>query len=495
MRDLGDELKAQVGADARAGSGAQAPEGVRRAVRRRRRRSALGIGAGSALGVGLLAVAAVATAGSLAAPVDPLPTPSVASTAPIAYATLDLDDPAIQGWYGSTPPVACGDAAPTPADRDGAFSATFDVSVDGVLSQDQTESTGQTVANVTLAADVEETTHAFVQSPVAVLVRDGVVVGYDGFGGSVEWRTISQGWNTAEYLPWFGYAFDCADSARYEPLAGGDYDLYVVTRVTASPEQAAIYDLNGSNRMITSGDWRALQPGSYECEQYGDTWGGPAPLVCDPSAVPGTTIDREAGTITVPFDAHLFSEELDVTLVSEPVTVTVGEYVPYVSPEDQPQPLVAGAVPECGAEYGWVESNELSIDVEDSLATLETGDTITAAVWPRTTGAWSEIRVELPEAGRLWLLSGSEVEVDASTTVYVETVVGWTDVVSVGGTELDVIRYVGPKPWALETSTIHWCDGEAPAAVQSGAIVEDAAITDREGRRVVPGPLAIHSMS
>ncbi|WP_084104715.1 hypothetical protein [Demequina sp. NBRC 110056] len=491
MRDLGDDLKARIGAHARAGAGAHAPGTVRRAIRRRRRRSAMGIGAGSALGVGLLAVAAVTTAGSLAEPEEALPSPSVSSTAPIAYATLDLDDPTTLGWYGAPETLGCGEAPPEPRATDGDFAADFDITVDGELSQDSSSGISTALGTAHLTATPTEKQLAFVHQPYALFVRDGVVVGFDGAVGSRDWWPIGTEWSFSPSLEWWNYTVGCESfETSYEPLPAGEYEMYIVARISASESEAAVYDLETHGMQVMGGgSWESMEPGSFECEQYAD-WDSYQPLVCDPGGLPGTTIDRSAGTATVPYDASLYSGDLDITLVSEPVTVTLGERIDHHGTDGGPGPLEAGEVPACGETYGWFEGGEALLHWSGNLGSIDAGDTIEPGVWVWG-DSWAEASVTMPDDGRLWLFAGEDLTTEDGFTTWVERVVGWADVTSMGDATLDIVRFDGPASWPLSVTDLQWCEGfeEAAERIASSVMVATITITDDMGTRDSEGPL------
>ncbi|WP_084038756.1 hypothetical protein [Demequina sp. NBRC 110053] len=489
MRDVAHELAAQIAADARALSHVQAPSTVQREIRRRRRRSALGWGAGSALGVGALAVAAVTTAGSLAEPEEAAPTPSASSTAPIAYATVDLDDAVPYGGWGGLEWLGCGDPAPEPVSRSGGFSAAFEFDIDSELSQDAYGATEVSLGSVAITGSPEVPTGAMVSAPLMIFVQDGVVVGFDGGGGSAGWMEISPDWSLDASGTWWNYAFSCDASAGFLPLEAGDYDVYLVAHIAASPQLAALQDL--SNQGLTIADaphWEHLLPGSYECQQYAD-WQMHEPLLCDPDAHPGTTVDRDAGTITVPYHASLHGADLDVTLVSEPRAVTLGEPSNALGSAGSPEPLADGEVPQCDEVYGWAYSPGLALHWPGDLASLAPGDVIEPAAWP-VEGDWSEVTVDLPSEGRIWLFEEAVIDVDEHTSVHAERAVGWADVTATVATTLTVVRYDGPQPWSVRVEDVQWC-GERATSVFSAIMVEPLTITDDAGTREVTGPIVV----
>lgn len=492
MPDFSHSLRDAIEADARAHLGAEALPGTRRAIARRRRAAAAGYGAGSALAVGGLAVGGVLLAArevpppASAASTSPTPT----SEAPLAYTTIDLtgEDEILSGT--SVEREYCGKPVPEPRSADGDFAATFDMIAEGPLEQVDSAPTG-TVATASVTAALDDKLPAFISDLEGLVVQDGTVVGVLPGNGMRGWRMFADGGEVSASLDWWGFVVSCDDESDGR-LEGGDYELVLSMAVTASEREAALNAVERAGLQLAGGEMvDVLTPGSWECERYSDDT-GPSFLNCDVTALPGTSIDREAGTITIPYEASTFQREVDARMYSEPIPVTITDYVDgYAQQRAEAGPtLTGGEVPACGSSYGWIEGGEVALDTRTSLGTLEAGDTLEAGVWVAGT-AWTEASVSLPSTPRAWLFEGHDVPLDDTSSLWALRVVGWLDLEAQDGPDVDLTRYDGPQPWPLTVTDVTWCEGVDSPSVEQAAILAEHTVVDDAGTRTSTDPISL----
>ena len=326
MSSFADSLRASIEADARAHSGAQALPGTRRTIGRRRAVATAGYGAGSALAIGSVAVAAATWGG----PEEPTPASSLSplpqAEAGLRYANVDLTGPLLgQAWDGRA--LICGEPAPVPTATDQGFTAEFEYTGDGHIRQGDLARTDNHQATVTLSSELDEKLPAHVHNPQAVFVKDGVVAGAFPSAPERQWHMTSYGWQTERQLDYLQIPSSCEQGERAMPLPAGEYDMYIVSKVAAS-EAAVAFDaaMRAGFLLPPAQMLDTHYPGSEACEHLQHREAIGTPLSCDPTAMPGASIDFDAATATIPYESFTFTRGLDVTLASEPFPVRVGEY-------------------------------------------------------------------------------------------------------------------------------------------------------------------------
>lgn len=492
MPHFADSLRASIEADARAHSGAQAPVATRRTIGRRRVAANLGYGAGSALAVGSVAVAAATLMGQDSpTPASSLsPTPTVEPTT--SYATVDLNDPVIANRQHATQAL-CGAPAPIPTGSTQGMSAEFDIITDGDFAHQGSGEDPHHIGTVVLRGQVEDKLPAYIHQPQAVFVHDGVVVGMGAYHQSVGWHMLSNGWEGTYPLFLYGLPSACGDDILSAPLEAGEYEMYVVSKVTASEVEAAIDAAQRAGVSLPSADMLPVyQPGSYECERLYNRDVMGLPLSCDESAMPGASIDVESQSATIPYESVIYDRDLDVTLVSEPVTVQIEEYVdPHTAQQDSlREPFTGDVAPICGDEYSHPSGTELVSYAPTSLTKVAPGNTLELDLW-LTSPRWIEVTVDLPATARVWLMEEHLVPLDgeAGSSVFYE-VAGWIDVAA-DELAVTIERYDGPQPWHVKATDVSWCDGEQPESIREGWMVAPLSLTDDAGTRTDTAPVRI----
>lgn len=495
MPDFSHSLRDAIEADARAHLGAEALPGTRRTIARRRRATAAGYGAGSLLAVGGLAVGGVLLASredpAPASSVSPTPSPSPTGEAPLAYTTIDLTDEAGVLTGSPVENEMCGQPAPEPASQDGEFSADFTFVGDSTLDQGQASTRQGALARATLEASLDGKLPAFTSDLEGLIVRDGVVVGFLPGGGTGGWTMFSDGHEQNASLEWWGSAIPC-DRETDERLAGGDYELMLTIGVTASEREAALMEVQNARLQLLGGELvEVLEPGAYECDRYQDSQ-SPGILNCDVTALPGTSIDREAGTITIPYQASLYVRDVDARMYSEPIPITLTDFVDDYEEarHEAGEELTAGAVPACGQSYGWVAGGEVALESRTSMGILDAGDTVASHVWVNGT-SWREASVELPVTPRAWLLEGYDVPLDDGSSIWALRVVGWMALAAQKGPDVDVTRGDGPQPWPLDVTEVSWCEGVDRPTVDQAVILAEHSVTDESGTRTSSDPIIV----
>ncbi len=113
------------------------------------------------------------------------------------------------------------------------------------------------------------------------------------------------------------------DAVTLDP---GTYEAFAVTRVFATPESVALFQaLTDTDLVAISEDYR--QPGGVYEAGSADCRALRSRLVsvraCLPDVIPTATLDEDAGTVRMLYDASALPQEFDVTLVSEPLTMVI----------------------------------------------------------------------------------------------------------------------------------------------------------------------------
>lgn len=256
------------------------------------------------------------------------PTPAANAIPAVAHIPLD-GGPQYANQWGE---FECGDPAPAslpeaPLQR--LSIALYRVGVGDLVT-----------ASVTWAAP--EVEHVGRREPVVgmgamevVAVRDGIVV------GMIITQDASLGWQQYRYATSVtGQAtlgqdqFYCiflderTNSYQYHDvvLEPGTYEVLATSRVFATPESVALFQALAEtpfthvDERIRQGSAR-YEPGSPDCvarhtQQV-------TVRACLPDVIPTASLNEDAGTVTVLYDASALPEEFDVTLVSAPLTMVI----------------------------------------------------------------------------------------------------------------------------------------------------------------------------
>jgi hypothetical protein len=298
---------------------------------RRRMATRWGLAATGVILIGVVAgigwSAMISPSSNNASPADPTP---VAYAIPaVAHVPL-AGGPQYNNLWGD---FGCGDPAPAPMPDAPQQRLSVSLERSGV--------DGLATASVTWAAPAVAPLAR--SEPVlgrgateVVAVRDGIVV------GMIITQNASLGWqqhgHTISYTGqvWLGDpdGFYCisldeqTNTYRYSGvvLQPGTYQVFAITRVFATPESVALFqaltDLNFTAvdermRPVTAG----VEPGPGYCEQLQSQ--GVLVRSCLPGAVPTASLDPATKTVTMLYDASALSQEFDVTLVSEPLTMVI----------------------------------------------------------------------------------------------------------------------------------------------------------------------------
>jgi hypothetical protein len=349
MPTLHDLMSASIdGRAAALGADASPADATRGLIARRRRRNAAVAGGTSALALGAL-VAAVVVQGSRAQ------APASADPNGIEYVTVDMDwATATQGFVDPVTYVNCGDEVPAPVTKDQDF--TQSVAVDPNTSGESLR------VNASLRYEGTDRAPAFIDPGHAVLARDGVVVNtYPNFNNGDPFSAITSGhtWNANRVLNGSPFQQSPCQSGAYTPPSpgdvaypAGDYQVYVVSQALVSTTTLAENELQDQGYYVADNTRGVWNPGSVDCQQaVTSAGGGITPVQCVDPLPSGVSIDAKSNTATLPYHSADFSGELNVTLVSQPIAVTLDHNITYgdlgyvSAPRAQPtsnQPLTCG---------------------------------------------------------------------------------------------------------------------------------------------------------
>ncbi|WP_291381501.1 hypothetical protein [Demequina sp.] len=348
MPTLHDLMADSVDGRARSLRTAETLPSTRGLIARRRRRNAAVTGGASALAIGGLVVAGIVQDARM----DDAPASSDPDA--IRYVTMDADAFANL----DTGFLYCGDQVPPPLTEEQGFAQS--IAVDKATSGD--------ILRITAAVsyDGPDRAPAFINRGYAVLTYNNAVVGYAPARGSrgEGFETVTRGsqWNAGTVLDeelfqqapcgdYYG-AWPSPDDVAFQ--AGG-YQVYVVSQAFTSAAAVAQHELAASGYYVASSASGVWNPGSIDCQRAVENAGrgdGPVPVQCAEALPPGVQLDRESGSLTLPYHPADYSDDLDVTLVSEPVDVTLDHTITFgdlgfPSPPTEPgtpQPLACGAI-------------------------------------------------------------------------------------------------------------------------------------------------------
>lgn len=344
MATLFDLMTGSIDGLARDLGGAAPTDATRALIGRRRRRNAAVAGGTSALAIGGLLAAGLTH--SMRADNN-----APASADPNGIAYVDVDLSGSDAWPGFTDPVVstnCGASLPAPKTEDQGF--TQSVAVDPNVSGTSLH------VNASLHYNGTDRASAAISPAMAVLTRDGVVMDYylgNGTGTPLAAVTTGETWTASNVVD--GSVFKqrpCSSGVDYvEPKAtdvaypAGDYQVYVISRALASAPVIAELELQAHGYYLADPRGGVWNPGSVDCQQWGDSAGGGiTPVQCLDSLPAGVSIDAKSGTATLPYHSANYAGELNVTLVSQPITVTLDHDITYAdlgqvsAPTSEPPP-------------------------------------------------------------------------------------------------------------------------------------------------------------
>ncbi|GIG53841.1 hypothetical protein [Demequina activiva] len=474
MADLGPELRALREGLRSEHAASTPPPSLRRDIARSRRTRA-GLWSAAAA-VGIVAIAASALPALLAQDEpDPAATAALPAIDPPVYvdatvsfdeATDWLDDPASAG------PPQCGTPMPQSlAARDG-FSATHEIPTAVTMQRDAYRTIVE--ASVTIRYGRYDEFPVIVDPMTGLVGRDGLVVGWlppsaqRGVNIFVRGYPSTQTWDGLG-----GIAIACRQSPDQPAtqLEPGDYEVAWMTRVHSSETANAKADLAQRGFAIPpTAVLAAYREGSYECERL-QGWSGTVPITCDPGAVPGTEIDLDAGRVTFPYDEDALGREVDVTLVSQtvPLTIAPAPSDPRDVIEAQNPPHEPGEPMQCGDSYGALDGSDLRLSLTVPFDDLEFGSTTEVEAWVQGFD-WTQAAVTLPATAPLWITQREQRRAalnDGGSYGYtLHEVVGRVEVTLPERIAID--RYEGPTSVTIDVSAVQWCDG--PPSVSAAAL-------------------------
>ncbi len=168
-----------------------------------------------------------------------------------------------------------------------------------------------------------------------IVVRDGTVVGTvitqdSALGWQQHGRTTTVAGNAAlDPDQFYCIALDeRTNSYLYFTvvLDPATYEAFATARVFATPESVALFqaleqtDFIGVDERIRQGSSHYV-PGSPDCLERESQQ--VMARACLPDVIPTATLDEDAGTVRMLYDASALPQEFDVTLVSEPLTMVI----------------------------------------------------------------------------------------------------------------------------------------------------------------------------
>jgi len=322
-------------------------------IARRRRRNAALAGGTSAIAIGGLLAAGLAqrtrTDDNAPASVD---------ANGIAYVKVDMSgSDASQGFTDQVVSTNCGASLPRPTVEDQGFAQS--VAVDPAAPD------GTLRVNASLRYDGPDRASALINPGMAILTRDGVVINYYpdnnqeapfgavATGDAWTYRSVISG-PVFEQRPCFSGVAYVEPSPTDVAYPAGDYQVYVVSQAFANPTLLAERSLQDQGYYVAAGGSGVWTPGSVDCQQAITSSGGEFfPVQCLDPLPSGVSIDAQANTATLPYHSANYSGELNVTLVSQPITVALDHDITYgdlgviSAPTAQPTsnlPLTCGPV-------------------------------------------------------------------------------------------------------------------------------------------------------
>lgn len=490
-------------------SSAEALPSTRGLIARRRRRNTVVAGGTSALAIGGLVAAGLVQDARR----DDAPATSIDPDA-VAFATV----PAVteQGPHvdlSNDGRIACGDAAPdSSASLDG-FSleaALFTGSDTRPTPSDGGSLDSASLSNKTSVLSTvtyEGTPHSpvFLDIGYGVLAKDGVVVAIvdqTSRSGTLRFDPLLPGstWSDIANLGRVEFCSEdpLATSDEFPTLYAGDYEFYAIAQAMVTEKMIGLDVLAnaGYGPAAARGAWA---PGSIDCsnaisQREDDVAAGapPAaiPLACEPDAIVGATIDINVGTISVPYPARDYTEDVAVTLVSDAISLhldedlSFDEYARLMLGDNGPAPEpTAVSDLACNVDFVWVQTD--------------------AAVYARSPGGIDPL---LADGGGPILLdeyadpTGGTVSIAAPSEVWMigrdssggQFVTGHATATFSPSERILVDRLSDYADVALALTDVSWC-GERPDAVDSLIVTGGATVVGNDGTLTEGDSWAIES--
>ncbi|WP_061962992.1 hypothetical protein [Demequina aurantiaca] len=452
----------------------QAPVEVIAAARTRHRRagSVLGvIAVVSCVGVGIAGVGFVngSPEGSLAFTPTPSPTATEDLTVPLANATIPINGG--PPYQSQTADVECGAPAPEPTGTVEHFGVAIAEPPPLTIATDALQ-TGQGAAVDTWTTYDSMVPLPVQQDPVTLLlIKDGKIAG----------RFISQVsqpyWTYNDFETFYGGASlmpigpFCPEVSKaafpdddWRFLNPGEYQVMPMAHVWASEEAAALKYLYKKGIYVaenpTNEATAVYRPGSWDCEQAVTQNNVPRACLGD---VTGTAIvDVQAGTVTLPYEPSQLTETLDVTVIGDPVALTVPE--PFIEPDHLgyvSKPLTASDTIECGVTFDYTTPAPQVVATGKVPSSLGLGKgafnafNITLLASHKGTG-----EIDLEYGAKAWLVAGVTEDYNYfRERPGNQKIVGVADASIAGGNTVSYDRYDGPTIVDLVLSNVELCDG------------------------------------
>ena len=366
--------------------------------------------------------------------------------------------------------ASCGAHAPKPRDASGTFALEAQLWETGILERDIVDYSGQ--ANVSYSARITTSDSGLTPlqvSPVAmVYVQDGVIVGWGGDHfdfGSATFLTMTSQVAPSLTGPVAPAETRCVDGTPVAgPLPAGEYQVYPVVRLLASPEIAAEAWLFRRGYAVpdTASGASDLRD-SWDCQHAVADSGQVASALCAAEPIAAVSINRDAESISVPYTATSFAKSVDETLVGAPTVVTLrpaewpvgtGGLACGVRMANLPWDSWGGEVP---------DPIDLSVMASFGAAEASRDGGLRVAILPSTPDV---TQVTYPEPLRVWIYGWSTdaQQTDAQHTDTPAAILGMATATVAGGAPIPLDRVAGPSVASVTLADVEWCDGpDGPA--------------------------------
>ena len=451
--------------------------------------------------------------GTVTLPFDPAPSNAAEPPNPLGIVRDPVTEP--PNPLG----LACGDRAPTPVTSAGGLEwlprSDSSTSIDNHTA---------TVSDATIRGTLRNTTGdslpAAVSSVNFVIVHDGVVAGWTEGNGPLSgvpgYHYLDSGPANRTEGSLLGSSWTCPKNSDQGQLAVGDYEVYPVLHVSASPADAARQWLRLAGYSVPTDDPKDLAiytPGSWDCGAGGAAaaalasggtvagtgaqtfWLRGRSLLCASETPAGASVNRDTRTITLPYTSRLYTRSLDVTLVGEPLTYTIrtlsasSVYLGYqglaAEPIADPAALQCGARLDVGAVFATgrtssvIEAGALNVPARTRF---ESGTVIDLALVPQALSARGTIAYPAPM--RVWFLGhppGNADDLGALEEWYV--VVGTATATVNRGEPVALDRFAGPSATSVAFTDVRWCDAGASSTTSLVMFEGTERLDDGTGAR------------
>ncbi len=346
-----------------------------------------------------------------------------------------------------------------------------------------------------------------------MLVKGGKIAGAARIGAAQLRAAIVPHTDPAELaLPAMSDVFACRRLSlrgprEYDlfPVEPGDYTAVASARIFATQESVALGQvLPGGFRIdeAVKQPGGVYRPGSYDCIVL--EAGGQVVRGCLPDVVPGALVDTTSQTVSVRYDATEYAGPLDVTLVSQPLNLTLTSLADnpreavHVDPDAaEPTRFVSAADVVCGAvvsDYTAFESpgqsrfdtdtgrDDVSIDARLTARGRPSAGIVQARVMPWLAPDGALVRLDA--GARVVYLRYLSPGTQAAGPAY--EVVGFAPVQMLGGIAYD--RYAGPTGVRLRVGQPEPC----PGIDDGGLVTGDTAVLGTWTVTSAGGPQATH---